>query len=173
MKYYILLNGVRHEVEMPRYGTPDQIIVNGETLQITSIQPNRGDSLTIHVNNRAYRVFVNENHDRLHLLISGEDFETEVWDEREESIRRMVGAKGKKREGAGVVKAPMPGLVVKLLVNAGDEVKKGQGIIIVEAMKMENEIPSPVDGTVKECKVEAGMVVNKGELLMTIESNGA
>ncbi len=70
--------------------------------------------------------------------------------------------------GAGTITAPMSGNIFKLLVNVGDTVKNGQAIIILEAMKMENEIFSPCDGTVKEIRVAQGATVQPGEVLMVI-----
>jgi len=63
----------------------------------------------------------------------------------------------------------MPGRVVNVLVSPGDEVKDGQGIVVVEAMKMENELKSPKAGKVVEVKVVAGQTVEKGELMIVIE----
>ncbi|MBT5425262.1 MAG: biotin/lipoyl-binding protein, partial [Bacteroidetes bacterium] len=77
--------------------------------------------------------------------------------------------KAQKHEKIGEIKAPMPGLIVKLLREVGETVQKGQGVIVVEAMKMENEISAPIDGILKKCAVSPGMAVNKGDLLITIE----
>ncbi|MGC2443154.1 biotin/lipoyl-containing protein, partial [Candidatus Binatus sp.] len=67
------------------------------------------------------------------------------------------------------IKSAMPGRVVSVLVAAGDEVKAEQGIIVVEAMKMENEVKSPKAGKVVEVKVVAGQAVEKGQLMIVIE----
>ncbi len=69
------------------------------------------------------------------------------------------------------VKAPIPGLVVDVLVNEGDRVNKGDTLVIVEAMKMRNHIKSPIDGTVRNVRVSKGSSVNANELLMTIEGS--
>ena len=83
-----------------------------------------------------------------------------------------LAAKRRRREdemgGTGVVKALMPGRVVRLLVNKGDSVRKGAGLLILEAMKMENEIVSPADGTVDEVFVESGQTVESGADLVHI-----
>ncbi len=70
--------------------------------------------------------------------------------------------------GANVVSAPMPGNVLKVLVNQGDAVKKGQTLLILEAMKMENEIVAPADGTVQSVSAKEGSAVDTGATLVTL-----
>ena len=70
--------------------------------------------------------------------------------------------------GAGSVTAPMPGTILDVKVSVGDQVKAGQTVVILEAMKMENEIGAPQDGTVKEVRVQKGAAVNPGDVLVTI-----
>jgi biotin carboxyl carrier protein len=88
-----------------------------------------------------------------------------------DAARRTARAGSRKREQAGPaqIKAQMPGRIVNVLVAAGDAVKAGQGIVIVEAMKMENEVKAPKDGKVVEVKVVAGQTVEKGVLMIVIE----
>jgi len=93
------------------------------------------------------------------------------------SVRVVTGAASRFGRGAGAaqaagtqqVLAPMPGKVVKLLVRAGDEVKARQGLVVVEAMKMENELRSPKDGRVSEVLVAEGASVEAGRLLVVVE----
>ncbi len=73
------------------------------------------------------------------------------------------------KTGASAVLSPMPGKVVKVLVAVGDEVKAGQGVVVVEAMKMENELKSPKDGKVKAVAVKEGQPVEAGQSLVTLE----
>lgn len=70
--------------------------------------------------------------------------------------------------GAGSATAPMPGTILDIKVNVGDQVKAGQTVVILEAMKMENEIGAPIDGTVKEIRVQKGATVNPGDVLAII-----
>jgi biotin carboxyl carrier protein len=83
--------------------------------------------------------------------------------------RSMGRAAQSQRRGAAMVKSPMPGKVVRLLVKAGDELKAGQGVAVVEAMKMENELRAPKDGKVQEVRVREGQAVEAGETLVTLE----
>ena len=83
-------------------------------------------------------------------------------------LRSASGA-GAHGEGAARIVAPMPGKVVRLLVAAGQEVEAGQGIVVVEAMKMQNEMKSPKSGTIGSINVAVGTTVNGGDLLAVVE----
>jgi biotin carboxyl carrier protein len=86
-----------------------------------------------------------------------------------EQRRAMIRAGGKGSAGKAMLTSPMPGKVVKLLVTEGQEVEAGQGVIVVEAMKMENELKSALAGKVKEIFVEEGQVVESGAKLLLVE----
>lgn len=110
---------------------------------------------------------VSEKTDKLSVAVRGETFTATVADANVAHVP-MVGPTDK-ASGPLVVKAPMPGRVVKLLVRAGDDVKLGRGIIVVEAMKMENELRAPRDGKVKEVNVTEGEAVETGQPLFVLE----
>jgi biotin carboxyl carrier protein len=99
------------------------------------------------------------------IRVNGREFSIEVFDPREMRGRKS-GAAG---EGRQKILAPMPGKVVRVLVSAGDTVEAGQGLVVVEAMKMQNEMKSPKDGKVAEVKTKAEATVAAGEVLMVIE----
>jgi pyruvate carboxylase subunit B len=101
------------------------------------------------------------------LGAAGERFEVEVQDDRAKQIEALTG-QGRKAEAGGVIKAPMPGLVVRVEVNKGTLVEAGQGVVIVEAMKMENELRAPSRGVVEQVHVKAGDRVEKGTPLVTL-----
>ena len=85
--------------------------------------------------------------------------------------KRLRGSSvnGEQADGLAEIRTAMPGKVVRILVSAGDVVKKGDGVIVVEAMKMQNEMKSPKDGTVSECRVAENDNVGAGEVLVVIE----
>ena len=91
-----------------------------------------------------------------------------IADERQFHLH-AIAAGGASSAGKNVVTAPMPGKIVKALVQIGDEVQKGQGLIVVEAMKMENELKSPKKGKVTQIHTIEGSVVEKGAKLITVE----
>jgi len=99
----------------------------------------------------------------------GERVEVEAVDERTQAIRTLTGKKGGP-SGGGVVKAPMPGLVVRVQVTEGQKVAPGTGLVVVEAMKMENELKATHPGIVKKVHVAPGAIVEKGAPLVTLES---
>jgi biotin carboxyl carrier protein len=83
-------------------------------------------------------------------------------------LRSALGS-GAHGEGAARIVAPMPGKVVRVLVEAGQQVEAGHGIVVVEAMKMQNEMKTPKAGTIVSVKVEVGATVNAGDLLAVVE----
>ncbi len=117
---------------------------------------------------KVFRVESVKTDDGFNFKINGELVSVEVKDELQLMLDKMGGS-AKKKVASGDIKAPMPGLVVKLSVAVGERVKKGQGLLILEAMKMQNEIKSPTDGVVKEIKVSEKQAVEKKHLLMKLE----
>ncbi len=103
------------------------------------------------------------------LGVGGERFEVEAVDERTGQIRALTGTKAVAPR-AGTVRAPMPGLVVRIEVAEGQGVESGAGLVVVEAMKMENELRAPHAGRVERVHVRVGQAVEKGTPLVTLAS---
>jgi biotin carboxyl carrier protein len=120
------------------------------------------------IGGRSYEIDVLDTEEALVVLVNGQPFRVEMQDEQERRLRAAAG-KGDTRVAKRVVTAPMPGKVIKLLVKPGDPVSLGDGVIVVEAMKMENELKAPSAGTVKEIRVEEGKAVSGGDVLVVIE----
>ena len=102
------------------------------------------------------------------IELAGYRFEVEALDDRARAIRQLARAAGRPAGPASLF-APMPGLVVRVLVQAGDRVQSGQGLIVIEAMKMENELRARVGGVVRSVSVAPGSAVEKGALLVEFE----
>jgi len=102
------------------------------------------------------------------VIVDGESIDAVVLDER---VARLAGAAAGGRRGAGQtsVQAPMPGLVVAVPVEVGQAVEKGTTLVILSAMKMQNELTAPADATVKEVLVSAGQTVDQGQALIRLE----
>ncbi len=164
MKYFVSLNGRSVEVVVDG----DHVEVAGRRLR-AELRAIPGTPLRQLVLPDSATVLVMEPGPVGQWLVQdrGQRFEVEAIDERARYIRGLVGA-GKTHAGGGVVKAPMPGLVVRILVEVGQTVAVGQGIVVLEAMKMENELKAAGPGVVERIDVTIGVAVEKGAALVVI-----
>jgi len=117
---------------------------------------------------KVYRVEAIKTDEGFTFKINGEPVSVELKDELQLLLDKMSGS-AKKKSTSGDVYAPMPGLVVKVSVAVGQSIKKGQGLLILEAMKMQNEIKSPIDGIVRAINVSEKQAVEKNHLLVKLE----
>jgi len=168
MTYSADFQGQTHRVAVTAMGSPAEVQVD-EATHVVDFTPIGGGLFSIIVNGRSYQVdVVEEAEGVLAIWVEGELHQVEF---QEEGRRRRkdpgVGAPSK--GGRQVISCPMPGKVVKLLVSLEQEVSAGQGVIVVEAMKMENELKASGPGVVKEIKVREGAGVGGGEVLVVIE----
>jgi biotin carboxyl carrier protein len=120
------------------------------------------------VDGRSYRIVPDRTgRGRWRLVLPGSSVSADVVDERTRAIREMAGA-GAGPVGPAPIVAPMPGMVVKVEVSEGDRVQAGQGIAIVEAMKMENELRASAAGVVHRVHVRQGEAVEKDQVLVDL-----
>ena len=119
------------------------------------------------VDNRSFEIEVDNTDDEYRVLVDGRNYRIYLVDERR--VRVGAAQSGLQFQGRQMVSVPMPGKIIAVLVAIGDAVEMGQGLVIVEAMKMENEVRSPISGEVKEIKVKPGDTVEGGALLVIVE----
>jgi biotin carboxyl carrier protein len=166
VKYVVQLNGQRHTVSIEPDGVQyeDEPKARGELSDIEG-SPVRMVKLGTHV----YRVVAEkrQGRGRYTLWVDGYRFEVEALDERTRAIRDLSAANAAPTGPAPII-APMPGLIVRVNVSIGDKVEAGQGIVVMEAMKMENELRATAPGTVQTIEVAAGTAVEKGALLVSL-----
>jgi len=124
-------------------------------------------AVSLLVDAHVYDVEFDDVGEEVSVLVRGDVFRVDVADER--SLRLRAGAAPLKVEGRVVLTAPMPGKVVRVLVKQGESVQEGQGLVVVEAMKMENELKSPKAGTVTEVWAKEGSPVEANAKLLTVE----
>ena len=167
MKYVVQLNDARKAVTLGPEGVSyeDAGAVRAELSDIEG-SPIR----MVKIGTRVYRVVVQrrQGRGRYTLWIDGYRFEAEALDERTRAIRDL-SAPTAGPVGPAPVRAPMPGLVVRVNVKVGDEVQAGQGLVVMEAMKMENELRATAAGRVRSVEVSPGTAVEKGALLVALE----
>ena len=122
-------------------------------------------SYSLMLDGSSFDVTVQRSLTHYSVIVNGVPFEIALCDPRQ--LRHQTGA-GEDLDGPASVAAPMPGRLVRLVVAEGDSVKEGQGVAVVEAMKMQNELKAPKSGTVGKLCVVEGQAVNAGECLLTI-----
>src|SRR6185437_2846380 len=100
------------------------------------------------------------------VYVRGQMYRVRLADERARALASLAG--GAHASGDANIRAPMPGLVSNVLVEEGTEIQRGQAVVVLEAMKMENDLPAPRAGVVKSLRVSKGQTVNQGDLLVVI-----
>jgi biotin carboxyl carrier protein len=168
MKYITTVDGVNFEVELL---DKNRVSVNGKIFEVDFEEVSGQLIFSLIVNGKSYEVHISEDEDVWHVLIQGTLYTTEVIDEREKRLRAASGEKALSR-GEFVLQAPMPGLVVKVPVKEGDQVKKGSVLVILESMKMQNELKSPREGTVSQVTIKEGDNVEKKDVMVVLASEG-
>lgn len=163
MRYYVTIEGRTFEVTL-RDGT---ITVDGETVdaQITTIPGTPVRRLSAGNRSHALHVQHGDESGAWAVHLDGERYNAQVVNERTQAIRAMTGRTGVST-GPKPVRAPMPGLIVRIDVSVGDHVRAGQGVVAIEAMKMENELKADAPGVVSRILVEPGQAVEKGAVLI-------
>jgi pyruvate carboxylase subunit B len=166
MKYIVTVNGRDHEVTIDGEG----VRVGGERLSARLEEVEGTPIRLLTVDGAQHRAIVRRGAERgrYTLWIGGFRYEVEALDERTRAIREMSGAAAAP-SGPAPLRAPMPGLVVRVNVQQGDRVTAGQGLVVIEAMKMENELRSAGAGTVTAVRAQPGMAVEKGAVLVELE----
>jgi biotin carboxyl carrier protein len=165
MKFEAELDGRVVPVEVEGGEGRYRVRLEGETLEVDARRVGEGQwSLVIDGASTVADVTDEDGVSMVH--VDGETFRIRV----EEETRYLIRTRGGTATASGqVLKAPMPGRVVLVEVTVGQRVQRGDGLVILEAMKMENEFRASGDGTVREIRVQAGQTVNPGDVLIVIE----
>jgi biotin carboxyl carrier protein len=166
MKYEIVINGARRTAEFsPSRDAVSRatFVIDGRVVEADVARLSLWE-YSILIGGRSLDVTVEEPGAGLLIRANGREFRVETFDPR--SWRRGRGA-GVELEGRQRLVAPMPGKIVRVLAAAGQQVSAGQGLLVIEAMKMQNEIRSPKSGTVEKLAAE-GQTVNAGEVLAIV-----
>jgi biotin carboxyl carrier protein len=162
------------------HGHTEQVAVevedggNGQLVLVLAGKRHAVDALALEhgavsllVDGHVYDVEFDDMGDEVQVLVQGDVFRVDVADER--ALKLRAGATTLKVEGSVTLVAPMPGKVVRVLVKQGETVQEGQGLVVVEAMKMENELKSPKAGTITEVFAKEGSPVEANAKLLTVE----
>jgi len=166
VKYFVKVGDAELEVLV----AGDSVTVNGETYRASLASVSGTPVSVLRIGDEVCRVVSRtaELRGRYTLWLDGFRFETEALDERARAIRELTGAAAAAAGPAPVV-APMPGMIVRVQAQIGDRVQPGQGLVVMEAMKMENELRATSAGTIRAVLVQPGTAVEKGAVLLELE----
>jgi biotin carboxyl carrier protein len=164
MIYDVSIDGRGYRLELERAEAGWNCRLDGRAIEVDAVLARR-DVLSLRIGNKAYEVKRERVTGEMHLWVGSARFAAEVRDPR--SLRGKVRAADD--HGPKKLTAPMPGKIVRVLVSEGAAVEAGAGVLVVEAMKMQNEIKSPKKGTIQKILVGAGAAVNAGDVLAIVE----
>jgi biotin carboxyl carrier protein len=165
MIYDVNIDGTDYRLELARDKSSWKCRLNGREIALDAVLT-RANVLSIVLDGTAYEVKREVTAADLHYWVGSARYAAEVRDPRSlRSRRQAAGAAG----GARKLLAPMPGKVVRVLVEEKAQVQAGQGVLVVEAMKMQNELKSPKDGVVQKILAAPGAAVNAGQVLAIVE----
>jgi pyruvate carboxylase subunit B len=169
VKYFVTVNGAEHVVELSESLGELRVSFDGRALAARCDEVDRLGQVALYLageeGDRAYAVSIEGAASEVQVTVAGHLYRVVLEDERE---RAAHDAERTRARGGGELKSIMPGVVVKLLVQAGDTVAKDQPLLILEAMKMQNEIVAPAPGKVAALHVREGQAVASGAKLVSL-----
>jgi len=164
MKYITTIDNKQFEIEV----IDERHVRVGERLLEVDFQSVSGQPVfSLIVDGKSYESFVYQGEEDWEVLLRGRQYQIKIEDEREKRLKAAAGG-GAQAGGEFHLKAPMPGLVVSINVAEGQEIKKGQVLVILESMKMQNELKSPRDGVIERIRVKAGETVEQKQTLLNV-----
>ena len=164
MTYDIAIDGKNYRLELDQSDDRWSCRLDGKPIEADAVLA-RPNVLSLFIGNKAYEVKCERVGDDIHIWVGSRRFAAEVRDPR--SLRSRIQVADD--QGPKKLSAPMPGKVVRVLLKQGDPVEAGSGVLVVEAMKMQNEVKSPKKGTIQKILVSEGAAVNAGDVLAIVE----
>ena len=164
MTYDVAIDGKNYRLELSQAEGVWRCRLEGREIPVDAVLA-RPDVLSLRIGNRAVEIKCERVGGELHLWVGSRRFAAEIRDPR--SLRGR--SRSADDQGPKKLTAPMPGKVVRILVREGAAVETGTGVLVVEAMKMQNEIKSPKKGTIQKILVGEGTAVNAGDVLAIVE----
>jgi biotin carboxyl carrier protein len=169
VKLVVTVGGVVHEVEVERAGADYRVTVDGQAIDVDARSVTPGVQ-SLRIDGMSYLASVAGDpaaaEGELTVQVGGEIHSVRVEEAARHAIRTRGGAAGS--AGGQTLKAPLPGKITLVVVKPGDSVNRGDTLLVIEAMKMENELKAAAAGTVSEVHVAPGQAVNPGDVLVVI-----
>ena len=166
MSYLVTIQGTTYTVSLDDREDRVALRVDGRSLEIDMASLQGDHSYSLLIDGRSYTAVAATQGEHREVTVNGVSSAVAVEDEQLARLRGQV--KSRRRAGGEQIKAPMPGRIMSVSAAVGDLVKAGQGVVVIEAMKMENELCAHASGTVKEIRVGEGDTVDKNAVLVVI-----
>jgi len=168
MRYRVRIGEKTYELEVEDNHSQLKLYLDGKPVDFDYEIIHESGLYSLILGGKHYRIWVENQKNGTYLLkLNQKSISAEVENERQ-ALRRLLTPRKGGGGTAAVVKAPMPGMVLRIDARQGQTVAMGQGLAVIEAMKMENEIRSPVEGVVKKIHIQQGQAVEKGAPLFEI-----
>ncbi len=164
MKYHVNAGTGERLVEIQ----PGTVVLDGESVSCEVEVLPQGERILVRFGNGTATGFARRSDGTWHICLNGRVFDVTVDDERAHHIKQLVTVSAP-AQSVTEIRAPMPGLIVRVEVQEGQSVEPGQGLVVIEAMKMENELRAESAGIVTAVFVEPGVIVNRDDSVVTIE----
>ncbi len=164
MELEALKNNKKHALKVREVNGRYIVNLDGNDYTVDFCEPEES-FYSLLVDGKSYEVSINSNENEFTVYLYDSTHNFRLYDP---ARNMMTSGKEENTDGPQAVRSPMPGRIVRILVNQDDSVKKGDGVIIVEAMKMENELKSPKDGTVEKISVKQNDTVESNQILLTV-----
>ena len=164
MRYISTIDGREFDIEIM---DDHHVRIGGRVIAVNFESVSGQPVYSLILDGKSFESFVYESDDEWQVLLRGRQYQVKVEDERENRLKAAAGG-GVAEGGEFHLKAPMPGLVVAIPVSEGQEVQKGQVLVILESMKMQNELKAPRDGVVAHIKAKAGESVEQKQILLNL-----
>jgi biotin carboxyl carrier protein len=166
MRYTAIIGGEERLIEVTPRENGYRVVIGGRELDLDAVHL-QGFAVSLIAGTRSYRCDIDPGKNgQIGVLVGETVYPLEILDERKLRMRRASGKFT--LEGPQRIDAPMPGKVTRVMVKVGDQVEEGQGLVVVEAMKMENELKSPKAGKVTELHAVEGVAVESGAKLAVV-----
>jgi biotin carboxyl carrier protein len=166
MIFHSNLGGKNYKIEINKQEDTYLVTIDGDAYRVDSRRIGEGE-LSLNIKGKVFDIIINANSRSHDVLVGPFSYHIELMNSA--SMGESVQSESSIISGKVSVTSPMPGKVIRILKHLNDSVKEGEGVIVVEAMKMENELKSPKNGKVSEIKVSEGKTVESGEVLVVIE----
>ncbi len=168
MRFVARVPPYEYEIEAKGFPENDDIAVNGKPKQARLIRLNHPASFLLLIDNHSHQIIIEDNDKHYFVRLNNRTFQVKLENERACLIRHLIKTDDPTNRQQKI-KAPMPGMIVKVSVQEGQQIKKGDGLVIIEAMKMENEIRAASDGRVKKIFKTEKESVEKDMILILME----